>query len=85
MSHMPTQHPAVVLRSQYTHVRVLLAIAMVAVVSLTVAVVILATDRDTRAVSAAPASAPPLPSVSGMPPGQRYDGGPDEGTVGPGH
>jgi hypothetical protein len=41
---IPTQHPAVVLRSHYTHLRILLAIAMIAVVSLTAAVVILATN-----------------------------------------
>ena len=38
------QHPAVVLRSHYMHLRTLLAIAMIAVVGLTVAVVMLATD-----------------------------------------
>ena len=41
---VPTQHPAVVLRSHYRHLRALLAIALVAVVGLTVAVVSLATD-----------------------------------------
>ena len=39
---IPTQHPAVVLRSHYTHLRILLAITMIAVIGLTVAVVILA-------------------------------------------
>jgi hypothetical protein len=43
---IPSQHPAVVLRSSYTLVRALLAIAMIAVVGLTAAVVILANDRD---------------------------------------
>jgi hypothetical protein len=43
---IPSQHPAVVLRSSYTLVRALLAIAMIAVVGLTVAVVILANDGD---------------------------------------
>ena len=32
---IPTQHPAVVLRSHYTHLRILLAIAMIAVFGLT--------------------------------------------------
>jgi hypothetical protein len=44
---VPTQHPAVVLRSHYLQVRLLLAIAMIAVIGLTVAVVILATDDET--------------------------------------
>jgi hypothetical protein len=41
---LPGQHPAVVLRSHYTLVRALLAIAIAAVVALSVAVVILAND-----------------------------------------
>jgi hypothetical protein len=43
---IPSQHPAVVLRSHFQHLRALLAIAMIAVVGLTVAVVILANDND---------------------------------------
>jgi hypothetical protein len=56
-----TKHPAVVLRSNYVQLRALLAIAMIAVVGLTVAVVILATNDDgsaTSARSAAPVIAP---------------------------
>jgi hypothetical protein len=53
---IPTQHPAVVLRSHYTHLRVLLAIAMIAVIGLTVAVVILAGDNR-PGTSATPAAA----------------------------
>jgi hypothetical protein len=85
MSHISTQHPAVVLRSQYLHIRTLLAAAMIAVVGLTVAVVIMATSSGgTSTVSATPATAPPVPPVSVLAPaGQRYDGGPDEGTRGP--
>ena len=51
---IPAQHPAVVLRSHYLQLRALLATAMIAVVGLTAAVVILATDddRDTSAGSA---------------------------------
>ena len=45
---VPTKHPAVVLRSHYTHLRALLAIAMIAVVGLTAAVVILATNDHAR-------------------------------------
>jgi hypothetical protein len=40
------QHPAVVLRSHYEHLRALLAVAMIAVVGLTATVVILATNPD---------------------------------------
>jgi hypothetical protein len=75
---VPTVHPAVVLRSHYTLVRALLAVAMIAVVGLTAAVVMLATreDSDTVAGSAAQLTAPaPTGDI-------RYDGGPEEGTRG---
>ena len=74
---IPTQHPAVVLRSHYTQLRAVLAIAMIAVVGLTAAVVILATndERDSSAGSATQVSAPgPAGST-------RYDGGPEEGSA----
>lgn len=75
-----SQHPAVVLRSHYVHLRAVLGIAMIAVVGLAVAVVILATTASSStSVSAATpvaASAPAAPDV-------RYDGGPEEGTRGP--
>jgi hypothetical protein len=73
-----TQHPAVVLRSHYNQLRALLAVAMIAVVGLTAAVVILATndDRDTSPSSATQVSAP-RPAGS-----TRYDGGPEEGSRG---
>jgi hypothetical protein len=75
---IPAQHPAVVLRSHYKQLGALLAIAMIAVVGLTAAVVILATndDRDTGAGSATQVSAP------GPTGNTRYDGGPEEGTTG---
>jgi hypothetical protein len=50
---IPSRHPAVVLRSHYTHLRVLLAIATIAVVGLTVAVVILASTNSAGGSSAA--------------------------------
>lgn len=87
---VPTQHPAVVLRSHYRHVRILLAIAMLAVVSLTVAVVILAANAGTTARSAPQFSVPshardhggvPVPDLH-VARGQRYDGGPEERTRG---
>jgi hypothetical protein len=73
----PAQHPAVVLRSHFRLVRALLAIAMAAVLALSVAVVILATDEDELAGSA-PAAAGKAASLPN--PGVRYDGGPEEGT-----
>ena len=53
---IPTQHPAVVLRSHYNHLRALLAAALIALVGLTVAVVILATNDDGASTSSAPAA-----------------------------
>jgi hypothetical protein len=101
---IPRQHPAVVLRSRYIQLRMLLAVAMIAVVGLTVAVVILASEHGTRtsATSAAAgrsdAARPefrvpshvaehggaPVPDlrVAPLPTGQRYDGGPEDGTRG---
>jgi ABC-type lipoprotein release transport system permease subunit len=49
------QHPAVVLRSSYQLVRTLLAIATIAILGLTVAVVVLAINNGTSA-SASPAT-----------------------------
>jgi hypothetical protein len=47
MSHtVPTQQPAVVLRPTYQHLRALLAIAAAAILGLTVAVVLLATNTN---------------------------------------
>jgi hypothetical protein len=43
---IPAHQPEVVLRSRYTRVRALLAIATIAVVALTVAVVVLAGDAN---------------------------------------
>jgi hypothetical protein len=73
---IPAQHPGVVLRSHYKQLRALLAIAMIAVVGLTAAVVILAIndERDTSTSTATQLSAPgPTGST-------RYDGGPEEGS-----
>ena len=52
---IPAQHPAVVLRSRYTQLRTLLAIAMIAVAGLTVAVVILASEHGNRTTATAAA------------------------------
>ena len=53
---IPSQHPAVVLRSHYQHLRWLLGVMVIAVVGLTVAVVILAVNNDS-ATSASNSSA----------------------------
>ena len=75
---IPQQHPAVVLRSHYVHLRALLAVAMIAVVGLSGAVVILATNSDTRDIAPGPATQ----AITSGPAGIRYDGGPEEGTRG---
>jgi hypothetical protein len=96
---IPQQHPAVVLRSHYRHVKALLAVAMLAVAALAVAVVLLATNPDdparaaSQGVGAAPARVDSISaqsterraSVHGKGTPLRYDGGPAEGTVGLGH
>jgi hypothetical protein len=84
----PTQHPAVVLRSHFKLVSWLLAVAMAAVVALSVAVVIVANDGDEITAPTASAGAAAVPNAavhahpleSTAPAGVRYDGGPDEGT-----
>jgi len=52
---VPSQHPAVVLRSHFNQLRALLAAALIALIGLTVAVVILASEEnqlsDTRSAS----------------------------------
>jgi hypothetical protein len=58
---VPRQHPAVVPRARYTLLRALLAIATVAVIGLTVAVVILATDSNDAGGTS---SARPIPSIN---------------------
>ena len=96
---IPQQHPAVVLRSHYRHVKALLAVAMLAVAALAVAVVLLATSPDdpahpaSQGVGAAPAHVDSMDaqitgrrdSFHGKGTPLRYDGGPAEGTVGLGH
>jgi hypothetical protein len=75
---IPQEHPAVVLRSHYKQLRALLAVAMIAVVGLSAAVVILAIDEDGD-TSAGSATQVSTPSPAGT---TRYDGGPEEGTRG---
>ena len=72
---VPGQHPAVVLRTHYRHLRALLVIATVAIVGLSAAVVILASDDAGRASSATPVR-PAIEPAGGPqyihPPLQRY-------------
>jgi hypothetical protein len=75
---IPRQHPAVVLRSQYKTVVGLLCVAVVAIVALATAVVIVANDDNNVSISAQPNTH----QQQILPPGTRFDGGPDEGTRG---
>ena len=52
---VPEQHPAVVLRSHYNHLRALLIAALIAVLGLAGAVVIVANDDDTVVSTSTPA------------------------------
>jgi hypothetical protein len=89
---IPTQHSAVVLRSRYKQLRALLAVAMIAVVGLTAAVVILANDSDevsgtssvrpTESINYGsgyvnPSTGYPSATIRPDSPGTRYDGGPE--------
>ncbi|MFL5887091.1 MAG: hypothetical protein ACJ77M_18635 [Thermoleophilaceae bacterium] len=99
MSHsVPQQHPSVVLRSHYVHLRAFLAIAIVAVICLSAAVIVLAVDDNgsstqaSSSVQSAPASIQATPFNGGHDEGglsatsssvnTRSDGGPEEGTAG---
>jgi hypothetical protein len=97
MSHsVSSQHPAVVLRSHYQHVRALLAVAMIAVVGLTLALVLVASNSggSTTVISQPARTATPTVfngghdegnaglSTSATAPNERYDGGIEEGIAG---
>jgi hypothetical protein len=94
---IPKQHPAVVLRAHYNAVRALLAVALLAVVALSATVVIVANDDETANIAPRsaqlqpqelnyggfnPATGRPSVQQETLPPGTRFDGGPDEGTRG---
>src|SRR5438309_2283038 len=64
---IPTQHPAVVLRSHYVHLRALLAVATIAIVGLTIAVVVLAATTNGARIA--------TPSVRVSPPTATADSG----------
>jgi hypothetical protein len=73
---VPTQHPAVVLRSRHRYLQLLLAIVLVAVIGLSVAVGILASHHAPSTGTTAPAAAPEEPATDPRyihPPGQSYD------------
>jgi hypothetical protein len=76
---VPQQHPAVVLRAHYVHLRALLIAALVALVALTIAVVVLATSDSGTATPATTATPISAPGPNGS---TRYDGGPEEGSRG---
>ncbi len=82
---IPQQHPAVVLRSRYDRLRTLLVIALIAVVALTTAVLIVASDDGPAAGATGTRQAEPEYGdfradgrAAGSP---RYDGGPEEGSA----
>jgi hypothetical protein len=92
---IPHQHPAVVMRSQYQHVRALLVVALIAVIGLVVALVIVASNSGGTSTASVTrhVSAPAPTSYYGgreegqavsapVPPSVRYDGGREEGTAG---
>jgi len=75
---VPQQHPAVVLRSHYRQLRALLAIAVVAVVGLSTAVVILANNDASGTPTVTRVSVSDQPTTGPRyihSPGQGYDGG----------
>jgi hypothetical protein len=76
---IPKQHPEVVLRAHFKAVRALLAVAIVAVIALAATVVIVANDDDQATIAQPSTQA----QQQTLPPGTRFDGGPDEGTRGP--
>jgi hypothetical protein len=81
---IPKQHPAVVLRSHYNLVRALLGIAMVALVGLTIAVAVVASDGDEPQSASSVEPAAVMPRLAPAPPAEtRFDGGPEEGTRSP--
>lgn len=64
MSHtVPSQHPAVVLRSNYLQLRALLAIALIAILGLTVAVVVLATNSSSTTTASAASHQSAVPPI----------------------
>jgi hypothetical protein len=84
---VPTQHPAVVLRSHYRHLKGLLAVVLIALVSLSVTVVMLARDDDRAAtapvshVTTAKPDESKLAAAISMTQARQETGGPDESRI----
>jgi hypothetical protein len=89
---VPDQHPAVVLKSHFNALRALLAVALIAVIGLTVAVVVLAANDGTDASAGsvthviAPSTVGPDESrtadaITSGQGGSASSGGPDESVV----
>jgi hypothetical protein len=70
---VPSQHPAVVLRSNYQLLRALLAVAAVAIVGLTIAVVVLATSNTTTITPASHHTAPATSATPSAETGAKLD------------
>ena len=73
---IPSQHPAVVLKSHYESLRALFAVALIAIAVLAATVVIVAND-DANA-PAPQAAAKSVIQPQQLPAGTRFDGGPDD-------
>src|SRR5688572_22448962 len=76
---VPEQHPAVVLRCHYNHLRARLIAVLIAVLGLAGAVGIVANDDDTVVSTSTPAIENGATGVPDTAP--RYDGGPNEGSA----
>jgi hypothetical protein len=64
---VPRHHPAVVLRSQYRHVRALLGVALLVIAALAVAVVLLAAEVGHDGGDPQAAGSRPVPGVNFWP------------------
>jgi hypothetical protein len=80
---VPSQHPAVVLRSTYQHLRALLAIAIAIILALTIAVVVLATNNNptTHANPTTPAANIQQPTASNYPDAPQPSAGTPQASV----
>ena len=82
MSHtVPSHHAAVVLRSNYQHLRALLAIAIAVILGLTIAVVALATSHSTIISSTAHRASPATSATTSTETGGKLDHGGRNATV----
>ena len=77
---IPAQHPAVVLRSHYNHLRTLLAVAIIAIAGLSAAVVILATNDQTTTQQLREGDPRPHPGTPGRRQRRPVPATPDRGA-----